>query len=476
MQDDIPVKEIDETIPHEIGEVDLYQKREKIYTRDIQGRFQKIRAYTGWPLLLSYFLIPWFNWEGRQAILFDLPARKFHIFGATFWPQDFMLLAWLLIIAAYGLFLFTTLFGRVWCGYSCPQTVWTSIYMWMEQKAEGSRNQRIKLDKEPWSLNKFKRKAFKHSMWLGFAFLTAFAFVAYFVPARELLPELIRFDAHPWAVFWIGFFTLMTYMNAGWLREQLCIYMCPYARFQSAMFDPNTLIVSYDESRGEKRGSRKKEADHKAKGLGDCIDCELCVQVCPVGIDIRDGLQYQCIGCALCVDACDSIMDKMEYPRGLVSYTTENHLKGKPEKFWRFKSIGYSVTFAIMIAMVIGYLFMRTPLELEVLRDRNSLYQETSQGTIENIYRLKVLNMDKEDRHYLISFEGLANAELMGSRRVLVASGEVLELPIRISASRDGLNKANYNIVFKAQAEDAPELIATQESRFLAPFSTSPKR
>jgi cytochrome c oxidase accessory protein FixG len=470
MQDDIPVKEIDASVPHEIGEIDLYQRREKIYTRDIQGKFQKIRAYTGWPLLLGYLILPWLNWGDRQSVLFDLPERKFHILSVTFWPQDFMILGWLLIIAAFGLFLFTTLFGRVWCGYSCPQTVWTSIFMWIEQKAEGSRNQRIKLDKQPWSANKLCRKSLKHGLWIAFALLTAFTFVGYFTPIRQLVPDLLTLDAHPWALFWVAFFTGATYMNAGWLREQVCMYMCPYARFQGAMFDANTLIVSYDKARGENRGSRKKDADYKSEGLGDCIDCELCVQVCPTGIDIRDGLQADCIGCALCIDACNSIMDKMDYPRDLVSYTTENHLKGKPEKFWRPKSIGYMATFSIMIMMVIVYLVQRTPLELEVLRDRGSLYQQTNAGNIENIYTLKILNMDKTDQHFQIGIEGLSGAKIIGDTRILVSSGEVYELPLRVSAARDGLAKNNSVIRFTAQSEENQALSASHESRFLAPF------
>jgi cytochrome c oxidase accessory protein FixG len=476
MQDEIPVKEIDDSVPHEIGEIDLYQKREKIYTRDIQGKFQKIRTYTGWPLLLGYFLMPWINWDGRQSILFDLPERKFHILGATFWPQDFMILAFVLIIAAFALFLFTTLFGRVWCGYSCPQTVWTSIFMWVEQKTEGSRNQRIKLDEQPWSFNKFRRKFLKHGMWFTFSFITAFTFVGYFTPIKQLVPELLVFDAHPWAMFWTAFFAFATYMNAGWLREQVCMYMCPYARFQGAMFDANTLIVSYDPGRGESRGSRKKGADYQSQGLGDCIDCELCVQVCPTGIDIRNGLQAECIGCALCIDACDSIMEKMAYPKGLISYTTENHLKGQKERFWRPKSIGYMVAFIAMIGLLVSHIVDRTPLELEVIRDRSSLFQETTQGNIENIYTVKILNMDKTNQHFQVSLEGLENAVLQGTTRVLVESGEVFELPLRVSINKNQLNKNNYTIVFKTQSEERPELTASQESRFLAPFSKSPTR
>ncbi len=251
----------------------MYQKREKIYTRKITGFYQRIRVYTGWPLLLGYFLLPWINWNGSQAVLFDLPNRQFNIFFLTFWPQDFSLLAWLLIIAAFSLFAVTAWLGRVWCGYTCPQTVWTAIYMWAEQWCEGSRNQRIKLDQAPWSVNKLLRKFSKHTMWLGFAFLTGLTFVGYFSPVRELTLNLFVFDfSHSlldwelewwglsvWEAAWILFFTCGTYINAGWLREQVCMYMCPYARFQSVMFDQDTLIVSYDYRRGESRGARKKK-------------------------------------------------------------------------------------------------------------------------------------------------------------------------------------------------------------------------
>ena len=274
-KDRIPVHEY---APAEVGDLDLYQKRERIYTRKVEGFFQKLRLYTGWPLLILYFAAPWLNWDGRQAIWFDLPERKFHIFAITFWPQDFPLLAWLLVIAAFALFTVTVFAGRVWCGYTCPQTVWTSIFMWAEQISEGTRNQRIKLDKAPWNASKLARKLLKHTLWLGFAALTGISFVAYFTPVRQLVLDLPTGRSGFWEYAWVIFFTLATYINAGWLREQVCMFMCPYARFQSVMFDHETLIVSYDGKRGEPRGSRKRGQDRPG-GLGDCIDCELCVQV-----------------------------------------------------------------------------------------------------------------------------------------------------------------------------------------------------
>ncbi|MDI2435553.1 cytochrome c oxidase accessory protein CcoG, partial [Pseudomonas aeruginosa] len=303
MSKQIPVQDVTPPAKGDTNNNDLYAKREKIYTRAFTGIFRRLRMVGGAALFLLYFGTVWLNWSGRQAVWWDLPERKFYIFGATFWPQDFMLLSWLLIVCAFGLFFITVFAGRVWCGYTCPQSVWTWIYMWCEKVTEGDRNQRIKLDKAPMSGNKLLRKTAKHSLWLLIGLVTGLTFVGYFSPIRELIPELLTGQADGWAYFWVGFFTLATYGNAGWLREQVCIYMCPYARFQSVMFDKDTLIVSYDPRRGEKRGPRKKSLDYKAQGLGDCIDCTMCVQVCPTGIDIRDGLQIECIGCAACIDA-----------------------------------------------------------------------------------------------------------------------------------------------------------------------------
>ena len=339
MSQQIPVKNV--TPP--AGEtIDLYASREKIHTRAFSGFYRNLRRAGGALLFVLYFGTVWLNWDGHQAVWWNLPERKFHIFGATYWPQDFVLLSALLIIAAFGLFFITVFAGRVWCGYTCPQSVFTWIFMWAEKVTEGDRNQRMKLEKAPMSANKFARRFAKHSIWLGVSLVTALTFVGYFAPIRELLAELVTFEASGWALFWIAFFTLATYGNAGWLREQVCIHMCPYARFQSVMFDQDTLIVSYDPHRGETRGPRKKTADHKAQGLGDCIDCTLCVQVCPTGIDIRDGLQIECIGCAACIDACDAVMDKMNYPRGLISYTTEHNLSGQKTRLLRPRLIGHA--------------------------------------------------------------------------------------------------------------------------------------
>jgi cytochrome c oxidase accessory protein FixG len=468
----IPVTELDAIAPAEVSERDLYQKREKIYTRQIQGFFQRIRLFTGWPLLAAYFLLPWLDWGDRQAVLFDLPARQFHILGLTFWPQDLMMLAWILVISAFALFFFTTLFGRVWCGYSCPQTVWTSIFMWVEQKTEGSRNQRIKLDAAPWSANKVIRKSLKHILWLFVGFYTGFTFVGYFSPIKELGYQVFILDLHPWEFFWVGFFTVATYINAGWLREQVCIYMCPYARFQSAMFDHNTLIVSYDPARGEQRGSRKRDVEPSSVGLGDCIDCQLCVQVCPTGIDIRDGLQPECIGCALCIDACNSIMKKMDYAPNLISYTTENKLLGKPQKILRPKVIAYGAALSAFIFLFLYVLLSRVPVELDILRDRGQLYIE-KEGNIENTYTIKILNMDTKPQRFVLSVDGLDGLVMTPDVDLVIDSGKIAELPVKLSLDRNKLPRATNVITFEVQAPEQEKLSASQESRFLGP---SPSR
>jgi cytochrome c oxidase accessory protein FixG len=462
--------DLQEAAPAEVAEVDLYQRREKIYTRKIEGYFQRLRLFTGWPLLLGYFILPWISWEGRQLVLFDLPERKFHIFGLTMWPQDFPLLAFLLIISAYALFAVTTFAGRIWCGYTCPQTVWTSIFMWIEQRTEGSRNQRIKLDRGPWNLNKLLRKGAKHGGWLLVAFATGLTFVGYFSPIRELVGDLATLSTGKWQYLWIGFFTVATYLNAGWMREQVCKYMCPYARFQSVMFDKDTLIVSYDAGRGEPRGSRKKSADYKELGLGSCIDCELCVQVCPTGIDIRDGLQYECIGCALCIDACNSVMDKMNYDRGLIRYTSENELEGGRTHWLRPRIIGYTLVLLVMVSVFSYNVISRVPLELNIIRDRNQLYVETGTGKIDNMYTVRLVNMDPEMHEFRLTIEGIEGAELIGEPLYTLEGGEVRSIHLRVRAEPSILTRPSTELNFRVVATDRPSLQAEAESRFMRPL------
>lgn len=452
--------------------VSLYAKREKIHARSIEGFFQNVRVITIWATLGLYFLLPWVTWDGRQALLFDLPNRHFYIFWWTFLPQDFFFLSWLLIIAAISLFAITVFAGRVYCGYVCPQTVWTKIFMVIEQLTEGERHTRLKLDKAPMSLNKFVRRSLKHAGWLAVAFATAITFVGYFTPARTLTLELLDINLGVWELFWISFFTLATYVNAGWMREQVCMYMCPYGRFQSVMMDKDTLIISYDSKRGDPRGSRRKEADYKSDGLGACIDCELCVQVCPTGIDIRDGLQFECIQCAACIDACDSIMDQMGYERGLVRYTTENLLeKGGQFKLLRLRLVAYTVVIGLMVSLLVYALASRVPLEVETIRDRGQLYRENSEGLIENVYLLKVMNKSQVTERYTLTLLGDPRITLSKPVALTVEPGELVSVPVTLSADPGLLDKTKYTVSFSVRSRHDATVVKTSESRFIAPVS-----
>lgn len=461
--------EVKDVTDNTVKTVDLYQEREKIYVRRIKGFYRSLRVYGGALLFAAYFGTVWLTWNGRQAVWFDLPSRQFHVFGITFWPQDFMLLSWALIICAFALFFITVFAGRVWCGYTCPQSAWTWIFMFIEEKTEGKRNARIKLDEQPMTLLKFSRKFAKHLLWVLVALATAITFVGYFTPIRQLIPDLFTFDTSAWAVFWIAFFTLATYGNAGWLREQVCIYMCPYARFQAVMFDQDTLIVSYDEKRGEPRGSRRRGIDPAELNLGDCIDCDLCVQVCPTGIDIRDGLQYECIGCAACIDACDSVMDKMGYEPGLIRYTTEHALEGKPSRILRPRLIGYAVALVIMVVLFAWVIATRVPLEMSIERGRGALHRITPQGLVENSYNVQLMNMSQVDRSYTLSVDGLDGVELIGPEQIDVNAGGEVAFTVRLQLPPDELTLPNNDVFFTATAVDDAQVSTETESRFFGP-------
>lgn len=435
------------------GPQDLYRKREKIFTRSVGGYFQTVRLFTGWPLLIGYFLLPWLQLGDRQAVLFDLPHRQFHIFSETFWPQDIWLLGWALMIAAFGLFTITTVVGRLWCGYTCPQTVWTAIFMWIEQFTEGARHQRIRLDSAPWTFEKIARRLAKHGMWISVALVTGITFVGYFTPIRELVVAPFTgslSEGNAWALFWVTFFTMATYINAGWLREQVCIYMCPYARFQSAMIDANTLTVSYDYERGEPRGSRKRFQTDDASPLGDCIDCTMCVQVCPTGIDIRDGLQYECIGCAQCIDACNQVMTQMNYPQGLIRYTTEQaltkHTQTRSKPLPSLRSLGYAAsTLALTIAFTWAVI-NRATLELDVLRDRGALYQVSSDGLTHNDYQLVLINKTMLPRD--VRVDALNNHGLMinSIRNFTLEPESIRNIPFRLSSAETNSTVTPINV------------------------------
>ena len=448
----------------------LFEKQQKVYPREVHGRFALLRVSAVLGLLGLYYALPWLQWSGRQAVLLDLPARKFYIFGLTLWPQDFPLLTLLLISAALALFFFTALAGRLWCGYACPQTVWTEVFLWIERHIEGSRIRQMRLDQGPLNLRKLRIKAAKHTVWILFSLWTGFTFVVYFTPARELAAKTLALQLGPWESFWLLFYSFATYGNAGWMREQVCKYMCPYARFQSAMFDADTLVISYDKKRGEPRGARRPEVNPGQQGLGDCINCTLCVQVCPTGIDIRDGLQYECIGCSACIDVCNDVMDKMNYAQGLIRYTTPNALAGNATRVLRPRIIIYGALLLGLLAVLLFTLANRTPLALDVLRDRNQLYRETREGLIENVYTLKVMNMDDKTRSYTLDVAGIDGLTVHTDQAPIKAGGgEVLSVPVRVRADEFKLTARSSAIEFRLTTADG-ELSVNETARFLGPI------
>ena len=446
-----------------------YESHQKIYPREVQGRFARLRTLAVWVLLGIYYLLPWLELHGRQAVLFDLRERKFYILSLVMWPQDFIFLTWLLIIAALTLFFFTALAGRLWCGFACPQTVWTEAYLWMERISEGTRGVRMKLDAAPWSLHKLARKGSKQLLWVGFSLWTGFTFVGFFSPIRELIVDAGTLSLGPWEAFWAFFYGFATYGNAGLLREQVCKYMCPYARFQSAMFDKDTLIVTSDSARGEPRGARKRDTARASSGLGDCIDCTWCVQVCPTGIDIRKGLQYECIACAACIDACDNVMDRIGSPRGLIRHTTQHALDHRSTHVLRPRVLIYGALLTVLVAGFAVVLALRTPLGLDVIRDRNSLFRVLDDGQVENVYTLKILNKTERARHFDISVSGAGALRLDPPNPSYdVGAGEVYPVVVRVR--RPAFDPVgSESIRFRVTAGDNPQLSATHEARFLTP-------
>lgn len=457
----------------EFEDVSLYAKRANIYQKEVTGRFQTLRAVTLFVLAAAFLAGPWWQWGERQAIWLDLPTRRFHAFSFTFWPQDFILLSWLLITGAFGLFFFTNLAGRLWCGYACPQTVWTKFFMWAEWLAEGDRNRRILLDRAAWTPGKLGRKLLKHSLWVAIALAVAATFVGYFTPIRALLTDAFRFELGSTPSIAIALFATALYADAGWMREQICKYACPYARFQGAMFDPSTLTVFYDRTRGEPRGHRRHDVDPAKAGLGDCVDCGLCVHVCPTGIDIRNGTQYECIGCAACIDACDDVMDKVGLAHGLVRYSTERALAGERTTLLRPRLLAYGAVFAVMLGALTYGLATRVPLELDVIRERGRLYRETSDGDIENVYRLVVLNMDQHPHAYEIGVSGITGLSFEGPTRVEVAAGEISNVPVRLAVPASAAPAGSTGIRFFIEAVGDARLATDAESRFVAPSGAS---
>ena len=454
--------------------VSLYEAHRKIYPRSVSGRFSNWRWGMVWLTQLVFYGLPWLDWGQRQAVLFDLGARRFYIFNLVLYPQDFIYLTGLLVISALSLFLFTAVAGRLWCGYACPQTVYTEIFLWIEKKFEGDRSARMRRDAGPMSADKFLRKGGKHLVWLSVAFWTGFTFVGYFTPITELGRELIALQMTSWEVFWTIFYGFATYGNAGFMREQVCKHMCPYARFQSAMFDHDTLIVTYDAERGEPRGARSRKAVPAQLNLGACVDCTLCVQVCPTGIDIRNGLQYECIGCGACADVCDTVMDKMGYARGLVKYSTQNAVRqhwSQPEVLrhvLRPRVLLYSgILAAIVLAMAVS-LVLRSPFKVDVVRDRGTLARIVTGGKIENVFRLQVMNATEADQNYRIAVSGMGGITLASDEQFSVASTQSRWIAVRVQLPYEGASPGSHPIRFDITEVGSGKHVG-EDSVFLVP-------
>ena len=464
----------------------LYQSEAKIQARSVTGWFAGWRWSLVWITQLVFYGLPWMQWGGRQAVLFDLAARRFYIFGLVLYPQDLIYLAGLLVISAYSLFLFTAVAGRLWCGFACPQTVYTEIFMWVERRFEGDRQARIKLDGARWTGLKLLRRGGKHAVWLAIGLWTGFTFVAYFTPARSLATEAMALTLGPWESFWCLFYGFATYGNAGYMREQVCKYMCPYARFQSVMFDRDTLVISYDEARGEPRGSRARGVPSASIGKGDCIDCTLCVQVCPTGIDIREGLQYECIGCTACIDACNGVMDKVGYPRGLIRYATQRGLaqrstpaqRSTTSQMWRHVFRPRILVYTAILVLIVGgftaSLATRSPFRADVVRDRGTMGRMVEDGRIENVYRVQLMNATEGPQHFRVEVEGLPQARIVSNAQTDVASTQARWLPVVVqippeaaAALGAGAHPMRFRIVLTDSGRVVHDL--TEKSTFVVP-------
>ena len=455
----------------------LYLSDPKIYARSVSGRFNQWRWAMVFATQLVFYGLPWLSINDRQALLFDLASRRFYIFNLVLYPQDLIYLTGLLVISALSLFLFTAVAGRLWCGYTCPQTVYTEIFMWVERKIEGDRIARMRLDKSLWSFNKIGRKGAKHAVWIAIGLWTGFTFVGYFTPIRVLSAEVVALALGPWELFWVLFYGFATYGNAGWMREQVCKYMCPYARFQSAMFDRDTLTVTYDVQRGEGRGSRPRSdtpEQYHAKGLGDCIDCGLCVQVCPTGIDIRNGLQYECISCSACIDVCNTVMDKMHYPRGLIRNSTENAVAQSftpsqmIRRVFRPRVLVYTAVLGIVVTSMGLSLVTRDSFKVDVQRDRGLMTRMVGQGQIENVYRLQIMNATEQPQSYSIRVAGLEGATISPTSDVLLEAAGSRSVPVRVQAAH-GLSPGSHPITFVVSTQTQPGDEVLEKSVFLVP-------
>ena len=454
--------------------ISLYEAHQKIYPRSVSGYFSNWRWATVFLTQLVFYGMPWLEWGQRQAVLFDLGARRFYIFGLVLYPQDFIYLTGLLVISALSLFLFTAVAGRLWCGYACPQTVYTEIFLWIEKKTEGDRSARMRRDGSGFSLEKWGRKAAKHGLWLALALWTGFTFVGYFTPIHELAAEFVQGALGSWEIFWVFFYGFATYGNAGFMREQVCKHMCPYARFQSAMFDKDTLIVTYDALRGEPRGARSKKVDLAQSNLGACVDCSLCVQVCPTGIDIRNGLQYECIGCGACADVCDTVMDKMGYERGLVKYSTENAINQRwthaqtLRHVLRPRVLVYTAILGSVILAMLMSLAMRDPFRVDVERDRSILARQVEGGRIENIYRLQVMNASESPLQVHVQADGLPGLVVETEHNLLVDAAQSRWFVVHVQLPFEQAAPGSHVIHFHVQNQDRSTTV-TEKAVFIVP-------
>ncbi|MBP8309299.1 MAG: cytochrome c oxidase accessory protein CcoG, partial [Burkholderiaceae bacterium] len=433
-----------------------------------------------WLTQILFYGMPWLQWNGRQAVLFDLESQRFYILGLVLHPQDLIFLAALLVICALALFLFTAVAGRLWCGYSCPQTVYTEIFMWVECKLEGDRVARMRLDKAPWSLNKAARKSAKQLAWLSIGLATGVSFVGYFTPIRELALAFVQFSVSPWNGFWILFYGLMTYGNAGYLREQMCKYMCPYARFQSALIDKDSLIITYDVARGDPRGARSRKNPAAAQGMGDCVDCNLCVQVCPTGIDIRKGLQNECIGCAACIDACNGVMDKMGYQPGLIRYSTQNGVVNgwSPRQMYRRalrpRVLIYGAVLLVTAAVFAVSIAGRSPFLFDVIKDRGALGRIVDDGAVENVYRLQIMNRTEATQQYQVSVSGIAGLTWRAPSVTVPATGiESVVVSLRLpETAAQPLQGRSVPVIFEVTTgpgDSRPPVRLREKSAFFVP-------
>ena len=447
--------------------VTLYRNKGKIHARSTRGRFNSLRWAMVWLTQLVFYGACWLGWTDdggatRQALLFDIAHEKFYLFGLVLWPQDALLLAIMLILAATGLFLVTAVAGRLFCGFACPQTVYTSIFMWIEEKVEGDHLARRRLDDAPWSARKLALRSAKHGLWLALAAWTGITFVGYFTPIRELLPAVAGWQLGPWEGFWVVFYGLFMYLQAGFAREAVCQHMCPYSRFQGVMFDPTTRSVAYDTTRGEPRRAKG------GAGAGDCVDCGICVQVCPTGIDIRDGLQYQCINCGLCADACDTVMTRIAKPAGLIRFASELELAGKPSSA-RPRLAMYGGLLAVFVGLGAWTLADRSLLLVDVLRDRGSLAREAADGRIENAYTLKIMNLAEAPRDFRVAVSGIAGAEIVGPARFAGVPGGIrtVQLTVAVPAGEGGAGVRP--IAFEIAAEQDAATRVVEKSTFVLP-------